>query len=43
VVGGSAHLIGWSAGASVGLQLALRRPDLALRVVLISGVFHRDG
>jgi pimeloyl-ACP methyl ester carboxylesterase len=43
VVGGSAHLIGSSAGASVALHVALRRPDLALRVVLISGVFHRDG
>jgi pimeloyl-ACP methyl ester carboxylesterase len=43
VVGGSAHLIGWSAGASVALHVALRRPDLAVRVVLVSGVFHRDG
>jgi pimeloyl-ACP methyl ester carboxylesterase len=43
VVGGSAHLVGWSAGASVALVVARRRPDLALRVVLISGVFHRDG
>jgi pimeloyl-ACP methyl ester carboxylesterase len=43
VVGGPAHLVGCSAGASVGLLVALRRPDLARRVVLISGVFHRDG
>jgi pimeloyl-ACP methyl ester carboxylesterase len=43
VVGGPAHLVGWSAGASVALLVALRRPDLARRVVLISGVFHRDG
>lgn len=43
VAGGAAHLVGCSAGASVALVTALRRPDLARRVVLISGVFHRDG
>ena len=43
VVGGPAHLVGWSAGASVALHVAPRRPELARRVVLISGVFHRDG
>jgi pimeloyl-ACP methyl ester carboxylesterase len=43
IVGGPAHLVGCSAGASVALMVALRRPDLARRVVLISGVFHRDG
>ena len=43
VVGGPAHLVGCSAGATVALLVALRRPDLARRVVLISGVFHRDG
>jgi pimeloyl-ACP methyl ester carboxylesterase len=43
VVGGPAHLVGCSAGASVALHVALRRPDLARRVVLVSGVFHRDG
>jgi pimeloyl-ACP methyl ester carboxylesterase len=43
VVGGRAHLVGCSAGASVALLVALRRPDLARGVVLISGVFHRDG
>jgi pimeloyl-ACP methyl ester carboxylesterase len=43
VVGGPAHLVGCSAGASVALLVALRRPDLTRRVVLISGVFHRDG
>jgi pimeloyl-ACP methyl ester carboxylesterase len=43
VVGGPAHLMGHSAGANVALLVALRRPDLARRVVLISGVFHRDG
>lgn len=43
VVGGPAHLVGHSAGANVALLMALRRPDLARRVVLASCVFHRDG
>ncbi len=43
VIGEPAHLVGHSAGANVALLVALRRPDLARRVVLISGVFHRDG
>jgi pimeloyl-ACP methyl ester carboxylesterase len=43
IVGGPARLVGCSAGASVALLVALRRPDLARRVVLVSGVFHRDG
>jgi pimeloyl-ACP methyl ester carboxylesterase len=43
VVDGPAHLVGCSAGAIVALLVALRRPDLAQRVILVSGVFHRDG
>jgi pimeloyl-ACP methyl ester carboxylesterase len=43
VVGGPARLVGCSAGASVALLVALRRPDLVDHVVLVSGVFHRDG
>jgi pimeloyl-ACP methyl ester carboxylesterase len=43
LVGGPAHLVGCSAGASVALMVAVRRPALARSVVLISGVFHRDG
>jgi pimeloyl-ACP methyl ester carboxylesterase len=43
VVGGPAHLVGCSAGAVVALLVALRRPELVRRLVLISGVFHRDG
>ena len=27
----------------MALHVGLRRPDLARRVVLVSGVFHRDG
>lgn len=43
VVGGPAHLVGCSAGSSVGLEAALRRPDLVRRLVLICGVFHHEG
>ena len=43
VVRGPAHVVGWSAGASVALHVALRRPDLVRRMILIAGVFHRDG
>jgi pimeloyl-ACP methyl ester carboxylesterase len=43
VVGGSARLAGYSAGAIVGLLVALGRPDLVDRLVLISGLFHRSG
>ena len=43
VVGGPAHLVGSSDGAIVALVAALRRPDLVRRLVLVAGVFHRDG
>jgi len=43
VVDGPAHLVGCSDGAIVGLFVALRRPDLVSRLVLVAGVFHRDG
>jgi pimeloyl-ACP methyl ester carboxylesterase len=43
VVGGPSHLVGCSTGAGVALTVALRRPDLVRRLVLICGVFHRDG
>jgi pimeloyl-ACP methyl ester carboxylesterase len=43
VAGAPAHLVGCSAGAVVALLVALRRPELVRRLVLISGVFHRDG
>jgi pimeloyl-ACP methyl ester carboxylesterase len=43
VVGGPAALVGCSDGAIVALTAALRRPDLVPRLVLIAGVFHRDG
>jgi pimeloyl-ACP methyl ester carboxylesterase len=43
VVGGRAHLVGYSAGATVALRVALDRPDLVDKLVLISCAFHRDG
>jgi pimeloyl-ACP methyl ester carboxylesterase len=43
VVGGPAHLVGHSDGADVALLVALRRPDLVRRLVLVSGNFHYDG
>jgi pimeloyl-ACP methyl ester carboxylesterase len=36
-------VVGCSAGASLALVVALRRPDLVRRLGLVSGVFHRDG
>jgi pimeloyl-ACP methyl ester carboxylesterase len=43
VIGGPTHIVGCSAGATLALIVALRRPDLVRRLVVISGVFHRDG
>jgi pimeloyl-ACP methyl ester carboxylesterase len=43
VVSGPARLAGYSAGAVMALGVALRRPDLVRQLVLVSGVFHRDG
>lgn len=43
VIGGRAHLVGWSDGGIVGLLVALRRPDLVDRLVLIGVNFHFDG
>lgn len=43
VVRGPAHLVGYSAGATVALRVAGLRPDLVNRVVLISCAFDRDG
>jgi pimeloyl-ACP methyl ester carboxylesterase len=36
-------LVGCSYGAVVALIVALRRPDLVRQLVLVAGVFHRDG
>jgi pimeloyl-ACP methyl ester carboxylesterase len=43
VVGGPADLVGYSDGAITALHVALRRPDLVKRLVLISGQYHADG
>jgi pimeloyl-ACP methyl ester carboxylesterase len=40
---GRAQLVGHSDGANVALLVALTRPDLVGRLVLISGNFHHDG
>ena len=43
VVAGAAHLVGWSDGGIVALLVALRRPELVDRLVLIGANFHFDG
>ncbi|WP_020666053.1 alpha/beta fold hydrolase [Amycolatopsis nigrescens] len=43
VVEGPAHLVGHSDGAIVAMIVALRRPDLVRKLVLISGNFRYDG
>ena len=43
VVGPRARVVGSSDGAIVGLLVALRRPDLVDRLVLVAGVFHFNG
>src|SRR4051812_12022031 len=43
VVGGPAHLVGWSDGGNVALHVSLRRPDLVRRQVLVGSNFHHDG
>jgi pimeloyl-ACP methyl ester carboxylesterase len=43
VVGGPARLVGWSDGAVVALLVALRRPDLVDRQVLIGQYYNSSG
>jgi pimeloyl-ACP methyl ester carboxylesterase len=43
VVGGPAHLVGWSDGAVVALLVAQRRPDLVGRLVLIGQYYNASG
>jgi pimeloyl-ACP methyl ester carboxylesterase len=43
IVGGAAHLIGWSDGGIIALLVARQRPDLVGRMVLIGANFHHDG
>ncbi len=42
-LGTPAHLVGWSDGGIVSLLVALRRPDLVARVVLIGVNYHHEG
>ena len=42
-IGRRAHLVGHSDGGNVALVVALRRPDLVRRVVLIGANFHHEG
>jgi pimeloyl-ACP methyl ester carboxylesterase len=43
VVGGPAHLVGWSDGAVVALLAARRRPELVDRLVLIGQYYNSSG
>jgi pimeloyl-ACP methyl ester carboxylesterase len=43
VIGGPAHLVGWSDGGIVALLVALRRPDLIRSLVLIGTNYHVNG
>ena len=43
VVGGPAHLVGWSDGGIVGLLVAMARPDLVRKLVAISANFDTSG
>jgi pimeloyl-ACP methyl ester carboxylesterase len=42
VVQGPAHIIGWSDGGIIALQLALKRPDLVTSIVAIGANYHHD-
>lgn len=43
VLGGPSDLVGHSDGAVVAMLVAMHRPDLVRRLVLISGGYHHDG
>jgi pimeloyl-ACP methyl ester carboxylesterase len=43
VIAGPSHLIGWSDGAVVALLVAIARPDLVDRMVLIGQYFNSSG
>jgi pimeloyl-ACP methyl ester carboxylesterase len=43
VVGGPAHLVGWSDGGIVGLLVAMTRPDLVRKLIVIGTNFDTAG
>jgi pimeloyl-ACP methyl ester carboxylesterase len=43
VVGGPAHLVGWSDGGIVGLLVAIERPDLVRKLVAIGANYDTTG
>ncbi|MFW5417880.1 alpha/beta fold hydrolase [Nocardiopsis sp. CNT-189] len=43
VAGGPAHLVAYSQGAGLAMHLAVRRPDLVSRLVLVSGAADAEG
>jgi pimeloyl-ACP methyl ester carboxylesterase len=43
VVGGRAHVVGWSDGGIIALLAAQRRPDLADRMVIVGANYHFNG
>ncbi len=43
VVGGPAHLVGWSDGGIIALLVALRRPDLVRKLVVVGANYHFEG
>jgi pimeloyl-ACP methyl ester carboxylesterase len=43
VIGGRAHLVGWSDGGIIALLVALERPDVVGKIVVIGANYHHDG
>jgi len=43
IVGGPAHLVGWSDGGIVGLLVAIERPDLVRKLVAIGANYDTTG
>jgi pimeloyl-ACP methyl ester carboxylesterase len=39
----NAYVIGWSDGGNVGIEVALKRPDLVRKLVIIGAAAHADG
>src|SRR5262245_18244725 len=43
VVGGAAHIVGWSDGRTIGLLVAIQRPDLVRKLVVIGANHDTTG